>query len=219
MSEKVKDSFDKPHALTLIEGEREHAGLSEGTVVHSISVWKSHRFDLVKTIGRYSYHIELTEGENDRYDCSFGTLEYAYASVPLTPNEQQSLASTFVSFIKTVTAHKSAHVKEIGFRPSDLTETVRDIDACINKILAHPQNTASPEELQLLASSFNHDPLFEMYTDLYHESFFVDSRAPESPRRAEARVRIFEAVIKKYLPERQIEHAEGNNFTLKQIRT
>jgi len=192
--------------------------LKEGEIIHYIkgvfSGEKRHKFLLLKDISGLNFEFSLSEtGYGDGvYQLSFKTKEYEYATTNFDANTNDILFETIHSFIKSIVDHSEYNVKEIRISPADASYSAEEINQCIDKILTHPKNKLSREEL---LSEYNGFRIFDFYKELFGNDFLEEHYNKNS--RARGRSRFFKVMIKKHFPDWEIdtEFEFGNDFTLK----
>ena len=184
----------------------EHPPLQNGTIVHyTCSHWsrpedKRHRFILGKVIGDSPYIFKLQQNyseKSDTFSLQSETEGYGFATTNLNPEDGKELFQTRAAFIESFTNYTQIPIENIESTPARTSYSVEEVKTCIERILTHPNATATKEELEYLSANYRGHEIFEMYKELYGE--YMHGEHPNHRARARARSRLFSAMFKKYL--------------------
>lgn len=225
MSEQTPHTREASHATTTFpikeSGEELYSlgarpDLEENVITHwtclpSTGTESYDRFGLVHQIGTNKYVFTLNERttEERSFIFSFETEKYGFATTDLNSKETDELLSTCVSFVESL----ADTIHEIEVDPASTSYSVADIEDCIGKILSHPKNTRTREELAALPAAYKDVDLFEIYEETFGEPYHETH--PNLRSRSKARSRAFRIACKKYFTSwNLVEYPEQSAFRL-----
>jgi hypothetical protein len=173
---------------------------------------KQENFVLAKTIGDLHYIVKLFQklGAEKRYTLAFETDEYFMAATNLDIKAQMELITTVVNFVESVAKAKGPDLEEIDFSPTHAAYTAEDVDSCARELLAKEPEVPSIEEVRKKYPGY---VLFYHYKEAFGHDF--RGRDWEKENKGPARARLFERAIKRYMPDWNLELAEGETFILR----
>ena len=185
------------------EERKGYAQLEEGTVEHyfvknRMSEGETEYFMLPAEIDALSYVFEL-HSVYGMHELSFMTEEYGYASTNLSEEGSEKLAETLAAFVNSVV--EKYPLSQLYVKPAPESAAVRDIEDCIEEILLVRSYTTR-EELLREYKKKGWQELFALYHVLYGKKF---ERSSDSIDRTEARGRLFRQMLKRVLPDWEIE--------------
>jgi hypothetical protein len=154
-------------------------------------------FYLRSPIGSHRFILRLVASGHEQrsYSLQSEIEGYGFAIANLDEDEREQLFKVRAGFIESVSTYTD-DMQSIESSTHENPYTIDDIEGCIAEILQHPNNRQTAEELRNLAATYVINQIFELYQDLFGESYFEDT-LPES--KAIARKRLFAAKFKKYL--------------------
>lgn len=222
MTEKTPQIIEqKENDLPILEGKtsngRELAIDGQATVQHDIyyTQWghERNKFILLPIIADIHYELELIEsyGSKSTYSLNLKTKEYEYATVSIGKEGRDALGIALKKFIESITNDGRWPINKIEIVTADADYAPSDIERCREEIRNHPNNTLTPKALSDIKSARE---LFDLYHHITRKQFEANS----SFKKASARARLFKAIIRKALPDWEIEEvtlASGHHFCLR----
>jgi hypothetical protein len=183
----------------------EQPQLREGVIVHfqiTHHVFKTPTmedcFTLLKTIGKHRYNFSLSGGilSDGEFSLHVETEGYRYAMTNLTPPEREAVFTILADFVESFTDYKPVNIETIESNSSLVSYSVKDIDECVQKILAHPNNTSDEVTLRKITAK-SVSELFDRYYTLYGQ--YIHGRHHADKNHMRGRTRLFAKKYKKYL--------------------
>lgn len=174
----------------------------------SSSATREH-FMLLKEISSMNYLISLNQNAGSKiFSLDFKTKEYEYARTNLDPKSQNELFMAINDFLETV--YKTGKITEIEISPASAGYTATDLEECIKKIIEHPDNYMTREEI---LKRYRGGQIFDRYEDLYNKNFNEINYNDRSNDKKGARERLFKMTIKKYLRNWDIQESPYQKVT------
>jgi hypothetical protein len=185
----------------IFDSFQKRPNLIDDTIVHCRYEFgpkdSRHAFYLRSPIGSHRFILRLVASGHGEHSYSLQSeIEgYGFAIANLDEDDREELFKVRASFIESVSVYTD-EMQTIESSTHENPYTIEDIKGCITKILQHPDNRQTTDELRNLAATYVINQIFEQYQELFGESYFGNT-PPES--KAIARKRLFVAKFKKYL--------------------
>ncbi len=154
-------------------------------------------FYLRSPIGQHRFILRLVDSfhGDSSYSLQSEIEGYGFAVANLDEDEREQLFKVRAGFIESISAHSDV-VQTIESSTHSNAYTIAEIEACIAKIIEHPNNRHSAEELRQCAAQYVINDIFEQYQRLYGEPFIQPGL---HTNKAAARKKLFTKKFKKYL--------------------
>lgn len=179
-------SPDQIYHYHVVKSHEDKGKLTNGFVLEKNIAGFTYRFRLIEMRSPYTY-----------YTAQMDTKEFGYSRTQLTDEQRDEVIAELAKFIDTVT-RSGPDIKGINMVPAEPNYTVKMILDCREKILAHPNNTLSAEEIIVVSEGDNAPNCFELYQELYGQTYPGYTREKHDIKRKKVFVPRLEAMLQEW---------------------